>query len=90
MAIIRNISQQELVTTEDEKSSHERLQKRNVQHLWNLLYFYVPPKGSIAPQKVGIKSLVQTVDPIDPKVVRLSQNGVKFRSLCPSCNNYEI
>lgn len=51
---------------------------------------HVPPKGSIAPQKVGIKSLVQTVDPIDPKVVRLSQNGVKFRSLCPSCNNHRL
>lgn len=51
---------------------------------------HVPPKGSIAPQKMGIKSLAQTVDPIDPKVVRLSQNGVKFRSLCPSCNNHRL
>lgn len=51
---------------------------------------HVPPKGSIDPQKVGIKSLVQNVNPIDPKVVRLSQNGVKFRSLCSSCNNHRL
>lgn len=51
---------------------------------------HVPPKGSIFPQKVGIKSLAQTVDPIDPKIVRISQNGVKFRSLCSSCNNHRL
>lgn len=51
---------------------------------------HVPPKGSIAPQKVGIKSLAQTIDPIDPKIFQLSHNGVKFRSLCPFCNNHRL
>ncbi|HEY9695649.1 MAG TPA: hypothetical protein V6D10_00020 [Trichocoleus sp.] len=51
---------------------------------------HVPPKGSIKPQKVEIKSLAQSVDPIDPKITQLSQNGVKFRSLCSLCNNHRL
>ena len=51
---------------------------------------HVPPKGSIKPQKVGIRSFVQTVDLVDPKIARPSQNGVKFRTLCPRCNNVRL
>lgn len=51
---------------------------------------HVPPKGSINPRKVGIRSLVQTVEPVDPKIVQFSQNGVKFRSLCAKCNNHRL
>ena len=51
---------------------------------------HVPPKGSINPRKMGIRSLAQTVNAVDPKIVRLSQNGVKFRSLCSQCNNNRL
>jgi hypothetical protein len=51
---------------------------------------HVPPKGSIDPRKVGIRSLVQTIDPVDHRIIRISQNGVKFRTLCSQCNNVRL
>jgi hypothetical protein len=51
---------------------------------------HVPPRGSMNPKKVGIRNFVQTADNDDPQIARLSQNGVKFRSLCSECNNARL
>ena len=49
---------------------------------------HVPPKGAIRVSAVEMTSLISRIS-ADPKKERseLSQNGVKFRSLCATCNN---
>ncbi|GAB1541149.1 hypothetical protein NUACC21_38190 [Scytonema sp. NUACC21] len=56
----------------------------------NLTEDHVPPKGSVNPKKVTIKSLIPFFDKVDPKICRLSQNGMKFKSLCGRCNNERL
>lgn len=49
---------------------------------------HVPPKGSHAPSRVWIQSVVATLGEPDQKVHRRhSQNGMKFRTICGRCNN---
>lgn len=57
----------------------------------NLTQDHVPPKGSIKPQKVGIKKITQLDNGrVNPKIHRISQNGLKFRTLCSQCNNVKL
>ena len=58
--------------------------------LGNLTEDHVPPKGSITPEKVGVRSLVQTMKAVDSRIGQLFQNGVKFRTLCSTCNNVKL
>lgn len=51
---------------------------------------HIPPKGSVNIQKVGIRSITQIIDTVNPGICRVSQNGVKFRSLCEKCNNLRL
>lgn len=51
---------------------------------------HVPPKGSVNVRKVKIQTLSQAIEPTSPGIHRLLQNGVKFRSLCSSCNNKRL
>ena len=52
---------------------------------------HVPPKGSIKPRKVGLKKLSNFVNPVDPRIKdKISQNGVKFPTLCNQCNNRRL
>jgi hypothetical protein len=48
---------------------------------------HVPPKGSVNARRVKLRTLSQYLQPPHPSIHRLLQNGVKFRSLCPDCNN---
>ncbi len=52
---------------------------------------HVPPRGSIQPRKVGLRSLSSFVNPVDHYIKdKISQNGVKFRTLCNQCNNRRL
>lgn len=51
---------------------------------------HVPPKGSIKPEKVGIKNIIEAIEKADFRSTRISQNGVKFRSLCSVCNTNRL
>lgn len=49
---------------------------------------HTPPKGAISLTQVEMKSIVELLAAVPPgKHGRVSQNGVKFRSLCGRCNN---
>lgn len=52
---------------------------------------HIPPKGAIRVTQVEIHHLAQTLG-VDrpPDRGRLSQDGVKFRTLCPDCNNNRL
>lgn len=55
----------------------------------NLTEDHVPPKGSIAPRRVGMKRLPKFVNSEYQHIKdRISQNGVKFKTLCHGCNNH--
>lgn len=49
---------------------------------------HTPPKGCYRPRQVEIRSLIKKLSdtPYGP-ISRISQNGVKYRTLCGSCNN---
>lgn len=49
---------------------------------------HIPPKGVLRPRQVEILSLTDMLSvPRPTKSSRISQNGVKYRTLCPDCNN---
>ncbi|MCA8948438.1 MAG: hypothetical protein KDE27_02990 [Planctomycetes bacterium] len=51
---------------------------------------HVPPRGSWDPthtSRVWVQKLIPKLKPPDKRIRRLSQNGLKFRTLCASCNN---
>lgn len=49
---------------------------------------HTPPKGCLRPTKVELKHIGQMLSSEEPRAKgRISQNGVKYRTLCSSCNN---
>lgn len=57
----------------------------------NLTQDHVPPKGSIKPKKVGIRKITQLDEKrVNPRIHRISQNGLKFKTLCSKCNNERL
>ncbi|MCI0528482.1 MAG: HNH endonuclease, partial [Nitrospira sp.] len=55
----------------------------------DLAWDHVPPKGGIKLSSVEMRTILQTLsgDPSKDKF-RISQNGVKYRTLCQKCNNW--
>lgn len=52
---------------------------------------HVPPKGTIRIAQVEMLHIVDLLKANRPKKSRRSsQNGVKFRSLCATCNNHHL
>ena len=53
---------------------------------------HIPPKGSIRATKIGVKNLTQfhEKEKLDPQIQRISQDGLKFRSICYYCNNTRL
>lgn len=52
---------------------------------------HVPPKGTIRVTQVEMLHIVDLLKAEGPKTSRrISQNGVKFRSLCAKCNNHYL
>jgi hypothetical protein len=67
-----------------EKNGRCNICKRNSRLTWD----HVPPKGSIDITPVEMESLLDRIA-ADPATHRptISQNGVKYRSICSDCNN---
>jgi hypothetical protein len=55
----------------------------------DLTWDHVPPKGGIELSSVEMRTILQALsgDPNKDKF-RISQNGVKYRTLCKDCNNW--
>lgn len=49
---------------------------------------HIPPKGVIRPRQVEIMNFTDMLSiPLPTRNSRISQNGVKYRTLCSDCNN---
>lgn len=49
---------------------------------------HIPPKGTIHVSAVELREIVERLRPSDAKLrAPISQNGVKYRTLCAQCNN---
>ncbi|MEB3310633.1 MAG: hypothetical protein VKJ02_10400 [Snowella sp.] len=78
----------------------KKVQTRGTEHGYcnicgewkKLTWDHIPPKGSIKPTKVGLKSLSQfhEKEKLASAIQRISQNGLKFRSICHYCNNTRL
>jgi hypothetical protein len=54
----------------------------------NLTEDHIPPKGAIRVTQMEMRHLIEVLSaPGSLSKGRLSQNGVKFRTICPRCNN---
>ena len=72
------------------KFKREKIGLCNICHnKCSLTWDHVPPQGSIKIQPVEQESIFQRLTQKDRKY-NISQNGVKFRTLCPKCNNDEL
>lgn len=52
-----------------------------------LSWDHVPPKGSIISSDVEIITIANSFNEIENPPREMSQNGMKFRTICPECNN---
>ena len=67
-----------------EKSGQCNICKREGPLTWD----HVPPKGSIELSAVEMQTMFQALSGnSEPPKYKISQNGVKFRTICESCNN---
>jgi hypothetical protein len=67
-----------------EKSGKCNICKREGPLTWD----HVPPKGSIEPSAVEMQTMLQALSGnSDLPKYKISQNGVKFRTICENCNN---
>jgi hypothetical protein len=55
-----------------------------------LTHDHVPPQGSVDPKRMRIQTLAASFEPVHPRIAHLTQNGVKFRSLCDQCNTQRL
>jgi hypothetical protein len=84
--------QQELLAINNSRKNACRQGFCNIcQTFGGLTNDHVPPQGSMPPRKVGLKSLPGFVECGSTRIERLvSQNGIKFRTLCNRCNNARL
>lgn len=52
-----------------------------------LSWDHVPPKGGINLTSVEIKGMFQVISGREDNIKRISQNGVKYRTICSDCNS---
>lgn len=70
------------------KNKREKISKCNIcGNNTNLTWDHVPPKGAIFHDNVEMISIANAFNPLDKPPKVFSQNGMKFRTICNTCNN---